>query len=544
MSIEEMPESANTPNLALVEQTDGIEQIESTNRTPGWRKLVSRVAMVGLPLAGAYYGGGLASTTEHFGPLTVTVDATPNLRGETRLATVLGDQVIDQHYGYGITARIDEVGVADIISAAQENRPVATIEKQITDDQEMIVFDHLGIRLNREDYMKYKFGAELLLFAGIGAAGGSLAAEVIRNRLVDQHSRRPIIKAMGLGVLAMSLVGVGTGVARNTDGAKRTGWLAYGTENQDIIKRLDRYDERYAQTGRYILTLMDRINNRPADLPRASMCIAVFSDDHSRNIYPLAKSVVESSPCVVAMVDDGDFVDWGKQGEGEFYTQPQSVDFRSLNLGIKDIGVPYLAVKGNHDSAKTMQSLEQAGAIVLNGQPYKIQDLLITGQGDIKYGNQTDLFTPDKTDGSKDDKFLKAEDELGREMAELLKTMHPDVAFVHFPKSAEQLYGLAPLVVTGHIHEQFVEQKNTTTHVQVGSTGAEGLRNADNPDLKSAKQEWSILQFDANCQYLGTTQYSADSLGDGQITAKDYLNKNYQPDSMGDRTCVSDRIQK
>ncbi len=78
------------------------------------------------------------------------------------------------------------------------------------------------------------------------------------------------------------------------------------------------------------------------------------------------------------VVDTGDINDWGSQPEASF------VD------SISTLRVPYVYIRGNHDSATTAAAVaRQPNAIVLDEQVATVGGLTIAGIGDPR-------FTPDK----------------------------------------------------------------------------------------------------------------------------------------------------
>ena len=78
------------------------------------------------------------------------------------------------------------------------------------------------------------------------------------------------------------------------------------------------------------------------------------------------------------VVDTGDITDWGSEPEASFVAE------------IGRLGVPYVYIRGNHDSTVTATSVAaQPGAVVLDNVVREVGGLRFAGIGDPR-------FTPDK----------------------------------------------------------------------------------------------------------------------------------------------------
>ncbi len=94
--------------------------------------------------------------------------------------------------------------------------------------------------------------------------------------------------------------------------------------------------------------------------------------------WGLIRTVVQTFD-IDAVVDTGDMVDWGSNAETNYVT------------AIPSVGVPYIYVRGNHDSALIQSAVaRQRNAIVLDDAVTTIDGLTIAGIGDPE-------FTPDKS---------------------------------------------------------------------------------------------------------------------------------------------------
>jgi predicted phosphodiesterase len=194
--------------------------------------------------------------------------------------------------------------------------------------------------------------------------------------------------------------------------------------------------------------------------------------------WTVVRSVVQQFKIDV-VVDTGDINDWGTQVEENYVN--------SIAL----LKVPYIYIRGNHDSSLTSQAVaRQPNAIVLENGVTTVNGLTFAGIGDPR-------FTPDKQQRSGDseltDKTLNQVRAAGATLARTIDAQggKVDIAMVHDPLSAEELAGHVPIALAGHTHERAVRwidpipgtlaspppqsQKRTLLMVQ-GSTGGAGLR--------------------------------------------------------------------
>jgi predicted MPP superfamily phosphohydrolase len=139
---------------------------------------------------------------------------------------------------------------------------------------------------------------------------------------------------------------------------------------------------------------------------------------------------------------------------------------------VGDLGVPYVFIRGNHDSAITtaVLALEQ-NVTVLDYSGTTVDGVAVVGAPDPR-------FTPDKSTG--DDDFPVEElARTGERLADVADDLDPlpVIAMVHDPRQAPALDGVAPVVLAGHTHNREVSELDGGTLLMVqGSTGGAGLR--------------------------------------------------------------------
>lgn len=168
---------------------------------------------------------------------------------------------------------------------------------------------------------------------------------------------------------------------------------------------------------------------------------------------------------VDTVVDSGDLSTWGSVAEASFVGR------------IRSLGVPYVFVRGNHDSAAIARAVaRQPGAVVLDGQVRTVAGLRIAGIADPRN-------TPNE--GPTDTAGKDAVAAYTQRLADVVgahDTAHPDapaqVAVVHDPTRLEPLLGRVPLVLAGHLHRRSVDERDGTRVMVEGSTGGAGLTSA------------------------------------------------------------------
>jgi predicted phosphodiesterase len=226
------------------------------------------------------------------------------------------------------------------------------------------------------------------------------------------------------------------------------------------------------------------------------------SDLHlNPSAWGLIRTVVQNFD-IDAVVDTGDIVDWGSTAE-ETYV--------SAIAGVK---VPYIYVRGNHDSSAIQAAIaRQRNAVVLDDTITTVGGVTIAGIGDPQ-------FTPDKSapavPAGTENLLLGS----GEKLASTIRASgrRVDMAMVHDPAMAPPLSGVVPLVLAGHLHKRAVSMLPAPTPADgaaspdpspapasagvvmptrlmvEGSTGGAGLRGLQNEE--PTPLTLSVLYFD------------------------------------------------
>ncbi|OLB66032.1 MAG: hypothetical protein AUI10_04170 [Actinobacteria bacterium 13_2_20CM_2_72_6] len=261
---------------------------------------------------------------------------------------------------------------------------------------------------------------------------------------------------------------------------------------RSIANRFDAYKAELQRLVNNVSRLYGTVSTLPVYQPDSGTIRALHVSDLHLNpaAWPLIQTVVQQYQINVVL-DTGDINDWGSAMESSF------VD------SIGTLNVPYVYIRGNHDSVLTAAAIaKQRNAVVLENSVKKVAGLTVAGIGDPR-------FTPDKSTSGHADHVVGApahqeSDALAASADTLASTIRAqtgkvDLALVHDPASAGGLAGAVPLVLCGHLHHRETSTlkgpagKQTFLMVQ-GSTGGAGLRGLEGE--QPTPLEMSVLYFD------------------------------------------------
>ncbi|GIF01187.1 membrane protein [Paractinoplanes rishiriensis] len=211
---------------------------------------------------------------------------------------------------------------------------------------------------------------------------------------------------------------------------------------------------------------------------------------------------------VNVVVDTGDINDWGSQVEASFVA------------AIGALGVPYVYVRGNHDSSITAAAVAaQPNAVVLDNQIATVAGLTFAGIGDPR-------FTPDKEASAEIDDVPGLLDASGSQLAATVDAAGTpvDIALVHDPASAGPLNGAVPLVLAGHRHTRKVSilapvsGRSETRLMVSGSTGGAGLRGleGDTP----TPLEMTLIYLDPSHTLQAYDEITVGGSGTAEVTIR------------------------
>jgi predicted phosphodiesterase len=375
-------------------------------------------ALVGTAIALALVGHVPAKV----GPFETTFSARPSLSGHTVVHLApLGSIDLDTHDSpLTLEARVDEISVADAERIADNPRAIERLGDSVTDEVRSALF---GLALR------------CLLVAVVGGVLGGLAART---------DWRAGLTGLLVAVLVVGLLGGGAALTFDANAVSEPRYSGLLTRAPaavgDVEEVLDRFGQYRAQLGDLVdnvATLYLAGEQLPTFEPGRTIRVLHVSDIHlNPGAFDLMRLLVDQFS-VDAVADTGDITDWG--------TEPET----ALVGQIATLGVPYVFVRGNHDSRSTQHAVaEIPNAIVLDGDGAEVAGLHFWGIGDPRY-------TPDKSQpvgGGSEQERARAFAPIVS--ARLLADEPPqvDVAMVHDERMAAELGGEVPLVLAGHTH--------------------------------------------------------------------------------------------
>lgn len=473
------------------------------------RRAVRRTAdvfLIGIvALAGAWLGFAIgAHVSTAVGPAQIGMSLQPAWGGQTVVdIRPLGTLRFDSHHGpIRLSLSLDGIH-ADVAQQLLESpRWAETLPDLIVADLQA------GLR-------------ELVLRAALFAVAGGLLVGLI----VFRRWRRALWTGLGslTAVVLVAALSVATFNPRSISEPRYTGLLT-GVPSligsaESIVSRFSEYQGQLAKLVTNVSQLYHAGTTLPVYSPDPNtLRVLHVSDIH---LNPVAWNMIRSLKDqfkIDMIVDTGDIADHGTTAENKFVEE------------IGKLGVPYVYVRGNHDSIATQRAVaRQKNAIVLDGTEKTVQGLRIYGVGDPR-------FTPDKTVDVKSDAQVLLD--LGRAHAARLRpdgqgakpkapkpsptasgsrsatTPAPspsatmaramgsssqkipiDVVAVHDPTVGRAFDGAAPLVLAGHVHARSTETLKSRTRLMIeGSTGGAGLRGLEHDEPTPIQA--SVLYFD------------------------------------------------
>lgn len=426
----------------------------------------ARVAALLLMCGAGAIGGAVAAGRTHadIGPFHATVSLRFSSTGDTfvRLAP-LGTLRLDTHDGpFGLVASADELDVTAAQRVVDDPTTLGAVDDDAARDARKAI-------------------RAVLLRAAAGALAGALAVAAVR---------RPARGTLGLGALAAVVATVAiAGTARLTWNSRAvaepryTGLLTVAPQAIGSIEQVRaQYDAYRSQLTRLIGNVAELYKTTAGltSFTASPETIRVLhvSDLHlNPQAFDLIGQLVRQFG-IDAVVDTGDINDWGTAAEAHFVER------------IGGLGVPYVFVRGNHDSAATAAAVAaQPNAVVLEGEGRVVAGLRFWGIGDPR-------FTPDKTSAPDAAEEPRLADRFAPEVARRLREHGSvDVVAVHDPRVAADVGGLSGVVLAGHLHRTSVRMLGSGTRLLVeGSTGGAGLRALEKQE--SEPLACSILYFD------------------------------------------------
>ncbi|MBR8744385.1 metallophosphoesterase [Nocardiopsis sp. MG754419] len=399
------------------------------------------------------------------GPADVTFSLSPQWHGETVVNVApLGQLAFDTHAApLRIEAAITEIRS----SAAQE---------MFTDPQAI-------------DRMAAGIGADLtsgvtalvlrsLLVAALGAA--------LMGLLLFRNAWRALASAV-TSVVVLAAAGGVAALTFNPSAIVQPRYTGLLGEAPAVVGSVDDVVGRFTEYQEQLAGLVGNV----AMIYQATSSLPVYEEDESV-IRVLHVSDIQLNPAswsiigtlqeqygVDVIVDSGDLTERGSAAEDVFADEIGKLD------------VPYVWVRGQHDSAGTQRAVEaQSNAVVLDGDVTEVAGLTFFGAGDPRYVADATRLNPDEAEVAA----------LGEEQAASVADGETDVdvAILHTRAQARPFDGVVPLVLAGNEHRRSTELSDLGTRFLVqGSTGGAGISGLDHDEDRPTPYQASVLYFDA-----------------------------------------------
>jgi predicted phosphodiesterase len=326
--------------------------------------------------------------------------------------------------------------------------------------------------------------------------------------------RRPRVALLGLVAASVALAGTGALAALtfrpdSLAEPRYSGLVAAAPSlvgsAESIVTRFESYRSQLTKLVTNVSKLYDTVSTLPLyDADPKSIRVLHVSDIH---INPIAWNVIRSLKdqfAVDMVIDTGDISDHGTKAENKFVDE------------IGRLGVPYVYVRGNHDSMSTQKAIEkQKNAVVLDNETETVAGLHIYGLGDPRF--TPDLSVPVDSSPATLARFARAH---------LSKVGKADVVAVHDPDVGKGFSGAAPMILAGHTHERKTTMLPTGTRMLIqGSTGGAGLRALEHPQPTPVQA--SVLYFDRETRRLQAwDDITLGGLGEQSV----YIQRHVEPD--------------
>lgn len=449
-------------------------------RIPLWSKRLAItffLALIGLLLGGALGAHG----TYEIGPFDVNMRLLPAAHGESRVEIPpLGALRVNTHKGpTALDAQVQRLNPHDAQQLLQDPTKIEQVSDDIVPQLTKAVVN-LALKTAVIGFVTALL-LGLIFFRHVGRAllTGFLALVILAGAFgfawatFDPASiREPHYE--GLLTNVPSVIGDAHTIADR-----------FGKYQGDLVK---------------LVTNMSRVYANLAKLPDYepdpnTIRVLHVSDLHLNPVSFEVIGAIAKQFKAQVIVDTGDITDWGSEQENQYIAD-------NYVNSISNLGVPYVYIRGNHDSQATADSIaKQPNATVLDNSITQVDGLTFAGVGDPRH-------SPDKSSGdtSKDETQVIAASKKLEKTAKAYDKQHPqsgvDVDMIHDPAGADVLKDTAPLILAGHIHKRRIRSLDDQTTLKVeGSTGARGLRGLYGKD-KTSPLQMGMLYFDKETRTL------------------------------------------
>ncbi|GAA1875636.1 metallophosphoesterase [Asanoa iriomotensis] len=463
------------------------------SRRTGVLLSIIAVSLVGLVL-GVLLG---ARAQTDIGPFQAEMSVRPAATGETEVVVPpLGALHINSHDGpLRLTVRLGALDQERTQALLNDPSGITRASQTVVDDLQ-----------------------DGILRLGFRTVSVSVLGAVVIGLLVFRSTRRAAWCGGVALLVTVSTFGLAAGTLRpdSIEQPRYEGLLVNAPAIVGDARRIAQDYGKYADQLKAIVANVSRIYTTVNKLPiynqvDGGIRILHVSDLHlNPSAWPTIRTVVEQFD-IDAVIDTGDITDWG--------SEPEATYVASISL----LGVPYVYIRGNHDSAVTAAAVgRQRNSVVLENKVVDVAGLRIAGIGDPR-------FTPDKetspTGSGRSRQVIEQVYNAGAELAATIRASGKpaDVCLVHDPESAPALNGVCPTILAGHLHRREVRSLppgpgiKTPSRVLVeGSTGGAGLRGLEKDE--PTPLQMSVLYFDNTKTLQAYDDIQLGGTGQAQVT--------------------------
>lgn len=298
----------------------------------------------------------------------------------------------------------------------------------------------------------------------LGALGALIAPLLLRPRKLRYWLLPPLIGGGFVALLFTHAVRTFDRTAFNdpiyTGSLREANWIIALVK--DGFNKAEALSDKLRTVARNLNRLYGRISAAPGPIEDMDVVRVLHISDIHNN--PVAVDFVQELAekfQVDVVVDTGDLTDFGTPLENQ------------LSGVLARLPVPYLFVAGNHDSQATVRAVRSnRKAVILDGKPVEVAGLTFLGLPDPASARPDvgSVDTPEEAiaaaGGVLLERFQRA-------------SPPPDIVCVHNPRQVAPLVGVAPVILCGHMHRQYVQVEGRSVLCNAGTTGAAGLRYLD-----------------------------------------------------------------
>jgi predicted phosphodiesterase len=287
----------------------------------------------------------------------------------------------------------------------------------------------------------------------------SLGGAAVAGALVSRGRLRQTGRSVVAGLAVVALLGAGTFATYREGAFLRARYTGSLRAARDLVGPLRDVGPRFAgfrgELDRLVRGTVRAYGVLDEVSPAGAVPVLHISDVHSSPLGMDFAQQLAAEFDVAAVVDTGDLVTFGSTLERDLAVER-----------VPEFGIPYLFVRGNHDSTVVSSRIEgfELGES-LDGEGFTVAGIRF-------FGSPHPLYTPG---GPMEEHEAVADEvaEAGRDMAERIaaEPQPPDVVLVHDGRMADDIVGEVPLVLSGHFHAFDASLEEGTLRLRNGTTG-------------------------------------------------------------------------